>query len=132
MNIINKLHLSRLNSFNKKIKSFMNSITINNESFICEGNNIVSVNGKIIVDGKVIKEGLTGNVTIHFNGDLASLTCADAVINGNVQGDVNAADIKCGNVGGNVSGADVRCTEVHGKITAASVKIKKNKGEINM
>ena len=132
MNIINKLHLNKLNSFTKTIKSFMNSITINGESFFFTGKNIVSVNGKIIVDGVVIKEGLTGNVTIHFNGDLANLSCADAVINGNVLGDVNAADVKCGNVGGDVNGADVRCSEVHGKISAASVKIKKNKDNINM
>ena len=132
MNIINKLHLNKLNGFTKRIISTMNSITINGESFVCTGKNIVSVNGKIIVDGVVIKEGLSGDVTIHFSGDLANLSCADAVINGNVQGNVNAADIKCGNVGGNVTGADVRCTEVHGKISAASVKIKKNKGEINM
>ena len=125
MDIINKLHLSKLNSFTKRIKSAMNSITINGESFVCTGKNISAVNGKIIVDGVVIKEGLSGDVTIHFSGDLANLSCADAVINGNVQGDVNAADVKCGNVGGNVTGADVRCTEVHGKISAASVKIKK-------
>lgn len=117
---------------NNLIKSFMNSITINGESFVCNGKNIVSINGKIIVDGEVIKEGLSGNVTIHFNGDLANLTCADAVINGNISGDVNAADVKCGDVGGNVSGADVRCNNVKGKITAASVKIKNNSGDIKM
>lgn len=110
----------------------MNNITINGESFVCNGKNIVSINGKIIVDGEVIKEGLSGNVTIHFNGDLANLTCADAVINGNVSGDVNAADVKCGNVGGDINAADVRCTEAHGKITAASVKIKNNSGDIKM
>ena len=96
----------------------MNSITINGESFVCNGKNIVSINGKIIVDGEVIKEGLSGNVTIHFNGDLANLTCADAVINGNVHGDINAADVRCNNV--------------KGKITAASVKIKNNSGDIKM
>jgi hypothetical protein len=132
MHIINKLHLSKLNSFSKRIKSFMNSITINNESFICEGKNIQVRNGTILVDGKVIKEGLSGDVTIHFNGDLASLTCADAVINGNVRGNVSAADVKCGDVGGNVNAADVRCGNVSGKINAASVKIKKNKGDVNM
>ena len=110
----------------------MNNITINGESFVCKGKNIISVNGKIIVDGEVIKEGLSGNVTIHFNGDLASLSCADAVINGNVHGDVNAGDVKCGDIGGNVSAADVRCNNVQGKITAASVKIKKNSGDIKM
>ena len=108
----------------------MNNITINEEPFICNDKNIVSVNGKIIVDGEVIKEGLSGNVTIHFNGDLANLTCADAVINGNVHGDVNAADVKCGNIGGNVSATDVRCNNVQGKITAASVKIKNNSDNI--
>lgn len=124
-----KLSINKL--FNK-ISSFMNNITINGESFVCNGKNIVQVGGKIYVDGQVIKEGLQGDVTIHFNGDIANLTCADAVINGNVHGDVNAADVKCGDVGGNVSAADVRCNNVQGKITAASVKIKKNSGDIKM
>ena len=124
-----KLSINKL--FNN-VSSFMNNITINGESFVCNGKNIVSKDGKIYVDGQVIKEGLQGDVTIHFNGDLANLNCADAVINGNVQGDVNAADVKCGNVGGNISAADVRCQEVQGKISAASVKIKKNSGDIKM
>lgn len=108
-----------------KLIDIMNSITINGESFICDGKNIVAKNGSVYVDGIQIKTGLTGSVTIHFNGDLASLNCADAVINGNVQGDVNAADVRCGNVGGNVSAADVKCGDVRGKVSAASIKMKK-------
>ena len=120
MNILKKLGLSN-------ILNNMNSITINGESFVCDGKNIVAKNGSIYVDGIQIKTGLSGNVTVHFNGDLATLNCADAVINGNVQGDVNAADVRCGDVGGNVSAADVRCNNVRGKVSAASVKMRKDK-----
>ena len=51
----------------------MNNITVNGKSYICSGKNIVVRNGKVIVDGELIEEGLSGNVHIHFNGDLASL-----------------------------------------------------------
>ncbi len=101
----------------------MNSITINGESFVCKGKNIVCKNGKVYVDGDLIKERLSGDVTIHFNGDLASLSCADAVITGSVLGDVTAADLECGSIGGKVSCADLKCTgDIKGNVTAADVK----------
>jgi len=119
----------------------MNSITINGESFVTSGKNIVCKNGKIYVDGDLIKEGLKGDVTIHFNGDLANLSCADAKINGNVQGNVNSADLTCGTIGGKVNAADIKCTgningdvqaadvrcqNISGRVTAASVKYRKD------
>ena len=100
----------------------MNSITINGESFVVSGKNITCKNGKIFVDGDLIKEGLTGVVKVQFTGDLANLNCADAEVTGDVKGNVNAADLKCGNVGGDVSCADLRAGDISGNVTAADVK----------
>jgi hypothetical protein len=109
----------------------MNSITINGESFVTSGKNIVCKNGKIYVDGDLIKEGLKGDVKIHFNGDLANLNCADAVVTGNVQGNVNSADLQCQNIGGKVNAADVKCTgDIKGDVQAADVKCQHISGSV--
>lgn len=105
----------------------MNKIIINGVTHEVYGKNINVSNGKIMVDGNVIEEGLTGIVKVSFEGDLANLECADAKITGNVQGNVNAADVRCGDVGGNVNGADVKCRDVAGRINAAEVRLRKKK-----
>jgi len=117
----------------------MNSITINGKSYICEGNSIVVKNGKVLVGGELMTEGLSGEVKISFTGDLASLDCANAVVNGNVQGsvdatnitvngnvggDVDGTNIKCGDVGGDVDGTTVNCGNVNGDVDAMTVKRK--------
>ena len=103
----------------------MNVITINGRRYEVSGNNISVSNGKIKVDGVTIEEGLTGTVKVQFEGDLANLECADAKINGNIHGNVNAADLKCGDVGGNVNAADVKCGNVAGRVNAAEVRMRK-------
>ena len=108
----------------------MNSITINGQSFVTKGKNIVCKNGKVYVDGDLIVGDLSGDVTIHFNGDLASLTCADAEVSGNVLGDVNAADLTCGNVEGNVNCADLKCGDIKGNVSAADVKCQNIGGRV--
>ena len=45
---------------------------------------------------------------IEFQGDLASLDCANAVINGNVQSNVDETTVTCGNVKGDVDAMTVR------------------------
>jgi len=105
----------------------MNRVTINGRTITTTGNNIVVTGDKILIDGDVMQTGLSGTVTVKFEGNLASLECADAEINGNVHGNVNAADVRCGDVGGNVNGADVKCGDIAGKVNAASVKMRKAK-----
>ena len=115
----------------------MNIITINGESHDVEGNNIVVRRGKVLVDGKVIKDGLTGTVKIQFEGDLAYLDCTSAIVNGTVHGDVDCTSvivngdvsgdidgttIKCGDVGGDVDGTTVTCGKVKGDVDAMTVK----------
>lgn len=56
----------------------MNTIT-------CSGNSISINNGIIKVDGKTIKNGLQGSLTVVVNGDVESLKCDGSVtVNGNV------------------------------------------------
>jgi len=137
MNIFDKLE-KWLDELPTKIKNwFMNIITINGERHDVEGNNIVVRRGKVLVNGKVIKDGLTDTVKIEFEGDLAYLDCTNAVINGDVHGDVDCTSvvvngdvsgdidgttIKCGDVGGDVDGTTVTCGKVKGDVDAMTVK----------
>jgi hypothetical protein len=129
------------NNLNKQIDCIMNSITINDESFIVSGKSIVVKNGTVYVNGEKIKEGLSGDVKIIFTGDLADLDCTSAVINGNVNGDVDCTsanisgnvggdvdgtNINCGDVGRDVGGTIVNCNNVKGNIKAVKVKHKNN------
>jgi len=134
----NNVHSTMSTKYNSK-NIDMNKITINGETFEVEGNNIVVKNGKISVDGKVVKENLSGNVKVEFTGDLAKLDCTSAVINGNVQGnvdctsavitgnvqgDVDGTTIKCGDVGGDVDGTNVQCGNIQGDVDAVSIRKK--------
>lgn len=63
---IQKILLRLMSLFTKENKS-MNTITINGETITTYGNNVVVRNGKVTVDGEVIKE-FTGNPTVIING----------------------------------------------------------------
>lgn len=93
------------------------------------GKNIMVNGDKVFVDGKLVEEGLSGNVTISFEGDLASLTTnCSAIVHGNVMGDVDAGgSVTCGDVEGSVdAGGSVKCSHVGGDIDAGgSVRILK-------
>jgi hypothetical protein len=112
------------NKLNKQINRVMNSITINDKSFIVSGKKIVVKNGIVYVNGEKVIEGLSNDVKITFTGDLASLDCTSAIINGNVNGNVDCtfANIN-GNVSGNVVGTNINCGDVAGDVV--SVKLKK-------
>jgi len=137
MNVFDRIE-KWLDELPTKIKNkLMNIIRINGESHDVEGNNIVVRRGKVLVDGKVIKDGLTGTVKIEFEGDIAYLDCTQAVVNGDVHGDIDCASaivngdisgdvdcttIKCGDVGGDVDGTTVTCGKVKGDVDAMTVK----------
>ena len=105
----------------------MNTIVINGRPFTVSGSNISIVNDKVFVDGNLIEEGLTGNVTISFEGELASLrTSGSATIHGDVKGSVDAGgSVTCGDVGESVdAGGSVKCLNVGGDVHAGgSVKM---------
>lgn len=114
------------------IEKYMNKITINGESFDVSGKDIVVKRNTVIVNGKVIKDDLSGTVKIEFQGDLASLDCTNAVINGNVQGNVDGANVTVnGNVRGNVDGTSIKCCDVGGDVDGTSVSCGNIKGDID-
>lgn len=94
-----------------------NTIIVNGKSYSTQGSNISVSNGKVVVNGKVIEEGLTGEVTIKFVGDLADLqTDGSVTVNGNVKGDAKSGgSMSCGDVGGNArSGGSMNCKNISG------------------
>jgi len=137
MNVFDRIE-NWLDEAPTKLKNkLMNIITINGETHDVEGNNVVVRRGKVLVNGKVIKDGLTGTVKIEFEGELAHLDCTQAIVNGDVHGDidcttitvngdvsgdVDGTTIKCGDVGGDVDGTTVTCGKVKGDVDAMSVK----------
>lgn len=137
MNIFDKAE-NWLDELVTEVKNdLMNILKINGESHDVEGNNVVVRRGKVLVNGKVIKDDLSGTVKIEWEGDLASLDCTQAVVNGDVHGDVDGVTIsvngdvsgdldgttiKCGDVAGDVDGTTVTCGKVKGDVDAMSVK----------
>ncbi|WP_259406040.1 polymer-forming cytoskeletal protein [Shouchella clausii] len=113
----------------KKGESAMNKIIINGKSISVSGNNISVINGKIYTDGTLVESGLSGQVTILFEGDLANLkTDGSATIQGNVKGNVDAGgSVTCGNVGQSIdAGGSVKCGTVGGDVDAGgSVSMKR-------
>ena len=105
----------------------MNTININGKSIQVSGNNISVINDKVYVNGKLVTEGLSGNVNISFEGELANLKADGSVeVNGEVLGNVDAGgSVKCENVQGYVdAGGSVNCKNVGGNIDAGgSIKM---------
>lgn len=108
----------------------MNTITINGKTITTYGNNVVVRNGKVTVDGEVIKE-FTGNPTVIINGGVNNIECSGSV---EVNQGIVYKNIDCcgsctvhGDVGGNIdAGGSVHCENVYGDIDAGgSVNCKK-------
>jgi hypothetical protein len=114
----------------------MNIITINGKTYSVEGSKIVVRNSKnkqdinygksyVQVNDNVVVEGLSGDVKITFTGDLATLDCTSAVINGNVHGNVDCTSLICqGNIGGDVDATSVKCNDIQGDVDATTVHCK--------
>lgn len=101
----------------------MNTITINGKSTQVSGKNIVVTNNKIYVDNVLIEENLSNTVKIEFTGDLASLNCTSAIINGNVKGDIDCTSLSVkGDITGNVDGTNVSANNITGTVDATSIK----------
>ena len=104
-----------------------NNVIINGQTINCSGNNITIQNGKVIVDGKVIKSDLCGDVKVVVNGDVNKLNCSGSVevhgncgsidcsgsckIDGDVNGNIDASgSVTCGKVSGDIDASgSVRC-----------------------
>jgi hypothetical protein len=113
------------------------SVYINGKQIVVEGESAASIsviNGKVIINGKVVEENATGAVELKIDGPVANITCDGNVTCGDVGGDVRAnsvdarnvqgnvdakMSVTCGNVGGNVrSGMSVACGDVRGSVDA--------------
>ena len=108
----------------------MNTITINGTTIRVQGNNVVVSNRQVIVDGKVVYDNTQspGNeVTVKWEGDLAKLNCTDAVIYGDIQGNVDSTNLTCQSIGGDVTATNVTCKgDIQGRVNAVNVSYKKN------
>lgn len=120
---------SKFKQLNNYLDNFynMNKITIDGVSYDVEGNNVSIVKKRILVDGKVIVDNISGNtVHVKWEGDLAKLDCTSCEIVGNVHGKVDATSVVCGDVGGDIDATSVKCGNVAGDIDAVSVKRRKS------
>ncbi len=104
-----------------KSNSNMSTITINGKKNSVSGKNIRVEDDKIYVDNVLVSEGLSGIVKIEFTGDLASLDCTTAKINGSIKGDVDCTTINCGDVEGNVDATTIHCLNVGGNVKGVTV-----------
>jgi len=91
------------------------------------------------VNGEIIADHLPNDIHVTFDGDLASLDCTKATINGSIHGkvdstslncqditgDVDCTSINCGNITGNVDGTTVNCGNVSGDVDAVTVRYNK-------
>jgi predicted acyltransferase (DUF342 family) len=99
----------------------MNIITVNGKRIEVTGNNVVIQNGNVIVDGDLVSSGLSGEVKIKWEGELASLKCHNATIDGNVQGDVKAHNVKCRDVSGDVKAHNVTASTIKGRVKSRNL-----------
>lgn len=102
----------------------MANITINGKNY--SGNNVVVINGEVIIDGNEVTPD-SKEISIQISGDINDLkvdSCRHLFMVGNVKniktvsGDVNVT----GNVSGNISttSGDVNCNNVDGEISTIS------------
>ncbi len=99
----------------------MNSITVNGKTINCSGSNVIIQNGNVIVDGKIVEKGMSGNVSITINGDVNNIDCTGSIsVNGNCKNiDCGGSCIIAGRVDGDVDcGGSCNCGNVKGSVDA--------------
>lgn len=112
-----------LNLFSRgKTSTFISGngkVNINGVTY--EGNSITITNNEVLIDGKVVKNSVSGVVKIKIEGNPAKVySDASVEVKGDVLGDVDSGgSVNCGNVKGNVdAGGSVRCGTVGGSVHA--------------
>ena len=109
------------------------SININGKTY--NGTNITINNGRVIIDGKVQEEGLSGTVEVKVTGNIGSLKCdGSATVYGDVLGDVhaqNSVEVE-GDILGDVNaGNSVEAENIKGNVKAGN-SVYNNGSKINM
>ena len=110
------------------IMQFINNVgKILQQINVSSANTRVVVNNKnIIVDGKTVLENTEfSEITIKFDGNLHSLTAANAEINGDISGNVSGASITInGDVKGDIESSNVSIVgDINGNINATKVQV---------
>lgn len=116
----------------------MNTVIINGKTYNVSGNNISVQNisgkgNKVIINGVTIVDGLEGNeVTVKWEGDLANLNCTSAIINGDVNGDVDTQSLTCKNITAKkVESQSIDCADIYGDVDSQSVTCNNVTGDID-
>lgn len=95
-----------------KNRLIVNDIAIEVE----DGARITLRNGVLYVDGNAVQSQLSGEIHVHWHGDLASLQADGSVTCRNVDGNVTAGgSVNCRNIEGSVNAGG----SVHARRTAA-------------
>lgn len=109
----------------------MPSVTINGKTYTGRAS-VNIVNGKVIIDGKVIEQESVPKIEIVVHGDLQELkadNCETIIVNGSA-GSVStmAGDVRCKDVNGDVStmSGDVHCGDVKGDVSTMSGSVTKS------
>jgi|TARA_R110000851_G_scaffold85152_3_gene185302 hypothetical protein len=113
-----------------------NILIINGEEFEVDGENIIinsdSNGSRISVNGMPIKNYPELKLAIEFKGDLASITSyARTTVNGDVNGNIKASEVKCENVEGNINSDNVTCKDITGNITGKMIRCNNVSGDID-
>lgn len=120
----NKKIISKNTSSSIQSSRGKSTITVNGKTITVKGNNISVANGRIIVDGKVMEEGLSGDVNVILSGDIKHIDVTGSVtVNGDVFGDIDAGSSV--NVSGNITGyvdagSSVSANNITGDVDAGS------------
>lgn len=89
------------------------------------GKNVQIINGRVIVDGKETNGKEYGSINVIVNGNLETLDCTSAEINGDVHGNVDATNVTCKAIGGDVDATNVKCDFIEGDVDAVNVTTRK-------
>lgn len=109
----------------------MNKIIINNKEYaIGNGKNITINNDTVIVDNVVIESGLSGSVSISFEGDLAYLNADNVIVNGNINGNVDCTSLKCKDINGDVDCTSLTCINIDGDVDCTTLKCNTINGSV--
>lgn len=93
-----------------------NKIIINGKTYEVSGSNVSIANGKIYVNNELlVTDKFEKEITIVWEGDLASLKCNNSIIKGSVKGDIDCNSITVeNNVEGNI---DANTVQIKGNVT---------------
>ena len=96
--------------------------TIKFNGITYQGSSITISNNKVLIDGVEQHKEAGHTLKIIVEGDIKKLDCHEAVINGDVLGDVDAHNVECQAINGNVDAHNVRAVVIGGDVDAFKVK----------